>query len=651
MGVCELFGVDPTKVSGFLYQIFGVSVSVDQIQVYLNVIVFGLILFLIVKYGYKGITIIWNLFPCSNKKCQQEYIHNALDHDFKGYLDKKAQQEFIETQFLSCPPHDFDEPNKATTASTREAMAAFCDRIFKEDNPNERVYMVLAGSGMGKTTFMVNLFCHYVKGHLTRKGIDLDIRLLRLDDDKVLDKISRISDDKTINPNKTILLLDALDENRNAAESFSEFKCKLEEAIEPYRLVMITCRDQFFDNESTIPQSTNWVATTKDKNLISYNKIYISPFSDKDVKVYLAKKYRSGKTRKKAIKIAEKCKTLMVRPLLLSYMDDLMDGKAEFESLYKIYELLIDKWLQREVNKIPNETTRNERKACLYKFSEEIAKTIYQNWINTKTMQLSPEQMDEFMKRFNFDTIPYQFKQRSLINRDINGYCKFAHKSFLEYFLAKIYFEDSSFRLNFEGMDMAKSFYCEMCNQEFLSAEIDGKIKLSSTRYKANKLDIKIELQNAENLNLRHMAMALNKLRILPTTVCFSWKAFSDDLYGFLLALDIRNVEVMDYGEYNDKTPRSLLNLQSLSSLSFRANDNVNLPKKFLQEVKKKRLLVMLNGVVVNSRDIDMKNLPIELRLDYSMGQRALFNNPSYLERFLTITEDNHINDENDGDE
>lgn len=651
MNVFELFGLDPSKVSGFLHQIFGVSVSADHIQVYLNVIVFGLILFCIVKFGYKGITIIWNLFPCSNKKYQQEYIHNALDHDFKGYLSKEVQKQYIETQFLSCPPHNFDEPNKATTASTREAMTDFCDRIFTEDNPNERVYMVLAGSGMGKTTFMVNIFCHYVKEHLTRKGIDLDIRLLRLDDDKVLDKISRILEDKTINPNKTILLLDALDENRNAAENFSEFKSKLEEAMEPYRLVMITCRDQFFDNESSIPRSTNWVATTKDKNLISYNKIYISPFSDNDVKVYLSRKYRNRKKRKKAMKIADKCKPLMVRPLLLSYMDDLMDGHAELESLYKIYELLIDKWLQREVNNIPNDEIRNERKASLYKFSEEIAKTIYQNWINTKTMQLSPEQMDEFMKRFNFDAIPYQFKQRSLINRDINGYCKFAHKSFLEYFLAKIYFEDSSFRLNFDGMDMAKSFYCEMCKQEFVLAEIDGMIKLSSTRYKANKLDIKVELQNAEKLNFRHIAMALNKFHILPTTVCFSWKAFSDDLYGFLLALDICNVEVMDYAEYNDKTPRTLLNLQSLASLSFRANDKVNLPKKFLQEVKKKNLLVMFNGVVVNSQDVDMKNLPIELRLDYSMGQRALFNNPSYLERFLTITEDNNINDENDGDE
>lgn len=644
MSIFDLFGLDLSKVVVFFQQIFGIAVSELYLQACLNIIVCGFVLFVFFKYGRQIIIFLWNRSRWSNMKLQQEYIHNALDHDFKGYLSKEVQKQYIETQFLSCPPHDFDEPNKATTASTREAMTDFCDRIFKEDNPNERVYMVLAGSGMGKTTFMVNIFCHYVKEHLTRKGIDLDVRLLRLDDDKVLDKISRIPEDKTINPNKTILLLDALDENRNAAENFAEFKNKLEEAMEPYRLVMITCRDQFFDNESSIPRSTNWVATTKDKNLISYNKIYISPFSDNDVKVYLSRKYRNRKKRKKAIKIADKCKPLMVRPLLLSYMDDLMDGHAELESLYKIYELLIDKWLQREVNNIPNDEIRNERKASLYKFSEEIAKTIYQNWINTKTMQLSPEQMDEFMKRFNFDAIPYQFKQRSLINRDINGYCKFAHKSFLEYFLAKIYFDDSSFRLNFEGMDMAKSFFGEMCKNDFLR---HGDVLAISTSVKKQNLDVKMSIFHADGLNFEHINVALRVMDQKPTTISFSWKDYSDEVLKFLLALNIQNIEILDYKEIDGKTPRTLLKLQSLVSVSFFTNMAGSLPKKFMSEVRKKNIIIILNEKIINWGKIDVSSLPLNLRLDYFMSQRIQYANPSSLEEFLSISE-NKLKEEDD---
>ena len=379
MSIFDLFGLDIEKLQQLLTR-WNINVNAVYLQAVVDIFLFGLIVYLFCKGIKKLVKYLWNLTPFSARKMQNEYIHNALDHDFKEYLGEESQRQYIETQFLSTPPHEFDEPNIATTATTREPMDKFCDRIFKDNNPNERVYMVLAGSGMGKTTFMVNVFCHYVKQNMTRKGMNLDIRLLRLDDEKVLDDIKKISEDGSIKPEKTILLLDALDENRYASGNFVEFKQKLEDVMEPFGLVMITCRDQFFDNEKSIPTSTSWVSVTKDKNLISYNKIYISPFSDEDIKKYLALKYKNKRKRKQASQIAEKCKDLMARPLLLSYMDDLLDGNFEFKTIYEIYRVLIDKWLQREVNKIQSEDARCEQKKMLYHFSVRIARTIYENW-------------------------------------------------------------------------------------------------------------------------------------------------------------------------------------------------------------------------------------------------------------------------------
>lgn len=324
MNIIELFGLDIKKLQELLFR-WGIDVEINYLQAFTDIIIFIISLILLYKYIRSILLYIWKLFPWSSKNRQSKYIHDNLDHDFKEYLGKDNRKQYIETQFLSCPPHDFDEPNKATTATTREPMENFCSRIFKADNPNERVYMVLAGSGMGKTTFMVNIFCYYVRKNMSRKGMSLDIRLLRLDDEHVLDNIKKLSEKPSVNPDKTILLLDALDENRKASENFMEFKNSLEEVMEPFRMVMITCRDQFFDNEMAIPSSTNWVAITRDKNLIKYNKIYISPFSDEDIKRYLSKKYKNKKKRKQAIYIADKCKVLMARPLLLSYMDDLLD--------------------------------------------------------------------------------------------------------------------------------------------------------------------------------------------------------------------------------------------------------------------------------------------------------------------------------------
>lgn len=625
MSFFDLFGLDIEKLQELLTR-WNINVNAVYLQAIIDLVLFGLIVYLFCKGIKKLVKYLWNLTPFSARKMQNEYIHSALDHDFKEYLGKESQRQYIETQFLSTPPHEFDEPNKATTATTREPMDKFCDRIFKENNPNERVYMVLAGSGMGKTTFMVNVFCRYVKQNMTRKGMNLDIRLLRLDDEKVLDDIKKISEDGSIKPEKTILLLDALDENRYASGNFVDFKQKLEDSMEPFGLVMITCRDQFFDNEKSIPTSTSWVSVTKDKNLISYNKIYISPFSDEDIKKYLALKYKNKKKRKQASQIAEKCKVLMARPLLLSYMDDLLDGNFEFKTIYEIYRVLIDKWLQREVNKIQSEEARSEQKKMLYHFSVRIARTIYENWKDTKSMLLSPEQMEDFMTRFNYSKVPYELKRRSLINRNVSGYYKFAHKSFLEFFLAQEYFHNPTSNFEFEGMDMARRFYEEMCISDFKNWQRNNYIELEQVKNKRygdeDCLDINSD-KSDKVVDYNHLADALDAMHIQLKSVRFPWNSYSDKLHHFLVKTQVPNVQVQYYYETNDKTPRKLLELQNLVSLSFKSSRETSLPRKFVSLAQRKNVVTLLNDEFVVWREIDIRKLPYDMQINYNMSRRV----------------------------
>lgn len=622
MSIFDLFGLDIEKLQQLLTR-WNINVNAVYLQAVIDIFLFGLIVYLFCKAIKKLVKYLWNLTPFSARKMQNEYIHNALDHDFKEYLGEESQRQYIETQFLSTPPHEFDEPNKATTATTREPMDKFCDRIFKDNNPNERVYMVLAGSGMGKTTFMVNVFCHYVKQNMTRKGMNLDIRLLRLDDEKVLDDIKKISEDGSIKPEKTILLLDALDENRYASGNFVEFKQKLEDAMEPFGLVMITCRDQFFDNEKSIPTSTSWVSVTKDKNLISYNKIYISPFSDEDIKKYLALKYKKRKKRKQASQIAEKCKVLMARPLLLSYMDDLLDGNFEFKTIYEIYRVLIDKWLQREVNKIQSEDARSEQKKMLYHFSVRIARTIYENWKDTKSMLLSPEQMEDFMTRFNYSKVPYELKRRSLINRNVSGYYKFAHKSFLEFFLAQEYFHNPTSNFEFEGMDMARRFYEEMCISDFWDWQENDYIKLVQMKNKTYGVEVCLEINSDIEVEYSHLADALYAMHIQLKSVRFPWNSYSDKLHHFLVETQVPNVQVQCYYETNDKTPRKLLELQKLVSLSFKSSCETSLPRKFVSLAQRKNVVTLLNDEFVVWSEIDIRKLPYDMQINYNMSRRV----------------------------
>lgn len=622
MSIFDLFGLDIEKLQQLLIR-WNINVNAVYLQAVVDIFLFFFIVFLLCKGIKKLGMYLWNLTPFSARKMQNEYIHNALDHDFKEYLGEESQRQYIETQFLSTPPHEFDEPNKATTATTREPMDKFCDRIFKENNPNERVYMVLAGSGMGKTTFMVNVFCRYVKQNMTRKGMTLDIRLLRLDDEKVLDDIKKISEDGSIKPEKTILLLDALDENRYASGNFVEFKQKLEDAMEPFGLVMITCRNQFFDNEKSIPTSTSWVSVTKDKNLISYNKIYISPFSDEDIKKYLALKYKNKRKRKQASQIAEKCKDLMARPLLLSYMDDLLDGNFEFKTIYEIYGVLIDKWLQREVNKIQSEEARTEQKKMLYHFSVRIARTIYENWKDTKSMLLNPEQMEDFMTRFNYSKVPYELKRRSLINRNVSGYYKFAHKSFLEFFLAQEYYHNPTSDFEFEGMDMARRFYEEMCISDFWDWQGNGYIKLVQVKNKTYGVEVCLEINSDIEVEYSHLADALYAMHIQLKSVRFPWNSYSDKLHHFLVKTQVPNVQVQCYYETNDKTPRKLLELQKLVSLTFKSSCVTSLPRKFVSLAQRKNVVTLLNDEFVVWREIDIRKLPYDMQINYNMSRRV----------------------------
>lgn len=180
MSIFDLLGIDLCKISEFL-QRWNINLSPVYIQAIFDILIWALIFVMIYKAGKSLILKVWGWLPFSNKKKQNEYIHNNLDHDFKDYLGRKNKKQYIETHFLSCPPHDYDEPNQATTATTRESMTSFCERIFKKDNPNERLYMVLAGSGMGKTTFMVNMFCKYVNTQLSNKGLPMAGKLFLFD--------------------------------------------------------------------------------------------------------------------------------------------------------------------------------------------------------------------------------------------------------------------------------------------------------------------------------------------------------------------------------------------------------------------------------------------------------------------------------------
>lgn len=369
----------------------------------------------------------------------------------KNYLKKwipknvlASTKYYVNTRGQQIDPCEYDEISNANNCKiTTELVPFFIKDVFANDFQNQ-YFIVLGDSGTGKTTFMIQLFKKYRKK--IRKEHDIEFIPLNLD--SCIQEIRKIP-----NPENIILLLDGLDENSDALSDYEKFIGILLKETERFYKVIITCRTQFFPNEKAEPYETGKISfSLKNKKNVFY-KIYISPFGEADIKCFLKKKYPfffNAKKRKRAEEVVRKSPYLMVRPMLLSYIDDLIQEDTEYEYIFQIYEQLTEKWMDRE--SVPNEK--------LDAFSRRTAVHMYRK----NTIYIKPQDIGDICSQYNIELREIEAKSRSLLNRNGLGDYKFAHKSIYEYFLAREAMDNLDFRKehNFSKLDMANIFFKEM---------------------------------------------------------------------------------------------------------------------------------------------------------------------------------------------
>lgn len=155
-----------------------------------------------------------------------------------------------------------------------------------------------------------------------------------------------------------------------------------------------------------------------------------------------------------------------MRPMMLSYIDDLLDDASNsFERDYDIYEVLIQKWLLREADK--REYREADRKVFiekLYKVSQKTAVAIWEKSKHQQERHLTKKEAVAIATTHQIDLRPDKVTGQSLLTHDGEGNWKFAHKSIMEFFLAKHISEHYSdfVAYQFTGMDMAAHFCQEL---------------------------------------------------------------------------------------------------------------------------------------------------------------------------------------------
>lgn len=462
----------------------------------------------------------------SIKYLSVHYVNRKLVKDLHPYFSRQeiedARKNFIETKFQNVPPSQDEEPGRSYLSAAKEQLIPLLiNQYFNSDADDAKYYIVLADSGMGKTTFMINLYLKYayrITPYWTRK---FSIKLLPLGDENTLDEISKIEDKDKKN---MILLLDAFDEDNEALLDYENRMKEIIDATWRFREIVITCRTQFFPSSGKEPYETGRLKFGPSGGQHVFRKLYISVFSDKDISNYLKKKFSifgvfrtpSYFTAKSIVLLSP---NLMMRPMLLSHIDDLVAEKESFRHSFQVYEALISRWVDRESSKpgIINKYKDAEKyKIKLLKYSKELAKFQYLN--NSERDYIGHndlfKELDEALKNEMIDILDSTERtSRSLLNRNAQGVYKFSHRSIYEYLLAVELFEDIDFVKTFKfdhNLDTCKDFflsmlshhptYSSMMNPEILGLAVDGKDKEEDTSQVIQKVTIELLFETVKSM-------------------------------------------------------------------------------------------------------------------------------------------------------
>ncbi len=227
-----------------------------------------------------------NLYRFISLAIKQRRLNKDLHPYYSPGDVERSTRFYVPLKYQNVAPSEDEEPGRRYVASAKNKITPlFLKKVFRSTNTN-KFYFILADSGMGKTTFLINLYISY-KNQLTFFSTNpkYDIKLFPLGKQGILDDIVSI-DDK----DNTILLLDAFDED---LEALSDYKSRLNtilNAVHKFRFIVITCRTQFFPSKEEEPHETGYFSFGEDGEY-NFQKLYLSVFDNKEVTKYLQKRY------------------------------------------------------------------------------------------------------------------------------------------------------------------------------------------------------------------------------------------------------------------------------------------------------------------------------------------------------------------------
>jgi hypothetical protein len=440
---------------------------------------------------------LWELYQ---RRRTQRMIMDDFGTDFYQLPEiESAARYYVRPDCSSVDPAQ--EMELRHVIATKEDLFDAVDRYVMHE-AGQRHILLLADSGMGKSSFILSYYARNKRLPKRKRQRLAIIQLGRPGD--ALEEIEKIEHQKS-----TVLFLDAFDEDIRAIQN--GYRSRLDElmkACERFKRVLITCRTQFFDRDDEIPRETGILRVGPRKlgesNYHEFWKLYILPLNDRQIEKFLSRRYPlwqwnpigQWKKRDRARTAVAKVPLLSVRPMLLTYIPDLLKiGDFECDFAVQLYDHMVNRWLDREQPWVDRQK--------LGPFSESLAVDLYVNQQQRGAALISREELDELLKTHPIPIDDWQIKGRSLLNRDGAGNFKFAHRSIMEHLFVRRFFAGDPNCRDIEWTDLMKKFCLE---RAYLHYRDSG----------PRPLDLRgADLTNTESVHLP----ALYRLRSKPITV------------------------------------------------------------------------------------------------------------------------------------
>ncbi|MCF6246097.1 MAG: hypothetical protein L3J69_01925 [Desulfobacula sp.] len=402
--------------------------------------------------------------------------------------------------------------------------------MFLDRDARSRHFLILAGSGAGKTIFALNYYLHTKKKPKKKRG-NLVLIPLSLQN---ADQLILSSSDKK----NSVLFLDGFDEDTSAGNHPYQRLRQIFNLAKSYRKIIITCSINFFPKTHYVKSKQGFEiigpVDQNDDHIYELKKVYLSPMTLTEAKKILNANLPFGKAGmgKQIVEFIKSNASIGVTPFILSYFDNIYSKTPGLASISDVYKAIIHAWVGHQKNW--------KDKALLYQFLRHLAIDLFLERFNRGEEAIPLDALEHKTRDWGISLRPFKRDKKSLINQNKSGTLRFSHRSIMEYlFIEQLISGEKSCYKVYLTTNMKKLLFEFFKNSQPLDLSHEF-LWLSQFKLKAHGLKITVpnkDKASQKNLfydiidsNNQYKFLArLNKILKNPIFYEFGWEASLND--------------------------------------------------------------------------------------------------------------------------